>query len=79
MIKSLQLLIPFLLFLVSACNQVSNELQLAEQLLETAPDSILHILNKINPGNFESPSHRALYGLLYFEALDKKDKPLKPD
>ncbi len=56
-----------------------NELKLAERLIETRPDSALCILQKINPINLKSPSHRALYGLLYFEALDKEDKPLEPD
>ncbi|MFT3751498.1 MAG: hypothetical protein QM800_00965 [Paludibacter sp.] len=39
----------------------------------------MHILKKINASNYISPSHRAFYGLLYFEALDRADKQLEPD
>ncbi|MFT3751501.1 MAG: hypothetical protein QM800_00980 [Paludibacter sp.] len=46
--------------------------------METRPDSALHILEKINHADYKLPSYRALYGLLYFEALDKEDKPLEP-
>ncbi|MFT3751500.1 MAG: hypothetical protein QM800_00975 [Paludibacter sp.] len=56
-----------------------NELKQAEQLMETRPDSALHVLQKINLASYKSPSHKALYGLLYFETLDKLDKSLEPD
>jgi len=79
MIKKLLRFIPVFFLVLSSCNQVPNELLLAEQVMETRPDSALHILQKIGPASYKSPSHRALYGLLYFEALDKKDKPLEPD
>ncbi|HET7733156.1 MAG TPA: hypothetical protein VFK73_04890 [Paludibacter sp.] len=47
--------------------------------MEESPDSALHLLQKISPANYKSPSHRALYGLILFHALDKKEKPLQPD
>ncbi len=80
MITRLKILLPFfILLLLSACNQMPNELKQAERLMETRPDSALCILQKINLIDLKSPSHRALYGLLYFEALDKEDKLLGPD
>ncbi len=80
MIIQLRILLAFIIILLlSACNQTPKELKQAEQLMETRPDSALSVLQKINPINLKSPSHRSLYGLLYFEALDKENKPLEPD
>jgi tetratricopeptide (TPR) repeat protein len=56
-----------------------NEMKSAEQIMETSPDSALHILQHIQNVNAMSDGDRALYGLLYFQALDKNNKPLKPD
>ncbi len=56
-----------------------NELKTAEQLMETAPDSALHILQHLSPYKHDSGSKRALYGLLMIQALDKNLMPLKPD
>ena len=48
--------------------------------METNPDSALRILERIRTSNIMmSSSDRALYGLLYFQALDKNSKPLQPD
>jgi tetratricopeptide (TPR) repeat protein len=66
-------------FVATSCSLVPNELKLAEQLLETKPDSALHILQKLPPNHYSSESSRALYGLLLFQALDKNRLPLKPD
>jgi tetratricopeptide (TPR) repeat protein len=71
--------ILFICSLFASCSTVPNELRIAEQLMEDSPDSALRILQKSKPTDFKSPSHRALYGLLVFQALDKKDKPLQPD
>ena len=65
--------------LLVGCSFSPNELKLAEKLLETSPDSALKVLKKIQPLNTLSEADRALYGLLYFEALDKNGLPLKPD
>jgi len=51
----------------------------AEQLMETSPDSALHLLLQIKPNQSLSSADQALYGLLLFEALDKKYLPLQPD
>jgi len=64
---------------MSACSLVPNELTTAEQLMETAPDSALHILQHLAPANYKSDKNRALYGLLMIQALDRKHLPLKPD
>ncbi|MFT3754269.1 MAG: hypothetical protein QM800_15815 [Paludibacter sp.] len=62
-----------------ACSLLPNELKTAEQLIETAPDSALHILRHLSPGKYKSGENRALYGLLLMEALDKKQLSLTPD
>jgi len=56
-----------------------DELTTAEKLIETAPDSALHILRKMPPYKYKSGESRALYGLLMIQALDSKCLPLKPD
>ncbi|MDD4968087.1 MAG: hypothetical protein PHT07_01515 [Paludibacter sp.] len=63
----------------SNCSIMPNELDTAERLMETAPDSALHILQHLTPDKYKSDSKRALYGLLMIKALDKKILPLKPD
>ncbi len=62
-----------------ACSLMPDELKTAEELIETAPDSALHILQQLSPDKYASGENRALYGLLMIEALDKKYLPLKPD
>jgi tetratricopeptide (TPR) repeat protein len=64
---------------ICACSLVPGELKTAEQLIETAPDSALHILQNLSPGKYKSASNRALYGLLMIQTLDKNLLPLKPD
>jgi len=61
------------------CSVIPDRLKTAEQLIETNPDSALHILQKTPPTAFNSDAHRALYGLLLFKTLNKKLLPLKPD
>ena len=43
----------------------------AERLMETAPDSSLHILQQINPHKLYSSSNKALYALLMNQAMFK--------
>ena len=62
-----------------SCSFQPRELSVAEQLIETAPDSALHILQGLNPTKYRFDNNRALYGLLMIRALDKKMLPLKPD
>jgi len=68
-----------LCLLAAGCSIMPNELDTAERLMETAPDSALHILQHLTPENYKSDSKRALYGLLLIQALDKNILPLKPD
>ena len=56
-----------------------SELATAEQLIETAPDSALHILQHIPAYKLNYDKSRALYGLLMIQVLDRKHLPLKPD
>jgi len=66
------------IFLYS-CSAVPNELKTAEQLMETAPDSALRILQHINPRKLYTPSNKALYALLMSQALDKNDIKIESD
>jgi tetratricopeptide (TPR) repeat protein len=68
-----------LLLSLTACSLTPKELQRAEQLMEYAPDSSLHILQHISHKNYMSSSNKALYGLLMFQALDKNYLTLTPD
>lgn len=56
-----------------------DELKTAGQLVETDPDSALHILRQMPPYKYKSGENRALYGLLMVQALNSKYLPLKPD
>ena len=71
------LLLSNIIFL--SCSFQPRELSTAEQLIETAPDSALHILQGLNPSKYRFDNNRALYGLLMIRALDKKMLPLRPD
>jgi len=51
----------------------------ADQLMETAPDSSLHILQKINSRKYKRESNKALYALLMSQALDKNDVKVESD
>ena len=64
---------------LSACTDQPKELISAGKFMETAPDSALHILQNIQPELLQNPSHKALYGLLMFQALDKNYMTLQPD
>ncbi len=63
----------------AACSSMPDELKTAEQLIETAPDSALHILQHLSRDKYKTDASRALYGLLMIKTLDKKLLPLKPD
>lgn len=74
-----RIFIPFLFLWFVGCSVLPSEMKIAEQVMETAPDSALHLLQRIQPNHNLSDADRALYGLLYFQALDKNNLPLKPD
>jgi tetratricopeptide (TPR) repeat protein len=62
------------------CSLMPNEIKTAERMLETNPDSALHILQHMRTDKLMlSSSDRALYGLLYFQALDNNKMTLQPD
>lgn len=72
-----------LYFLISifflGCSAVPNGLKTAEELMDTAPDSALHILQQTNPHKLYSSSNKALYALLMSQALDKNNIKLESD
>ncbi len=65
---SLILLVSLLLI---ACKKTPAILIKAEEQMETAPDSALQLLKTTKLENFFLPSEKALYALLYCQALDK--------
>ena len=74
--------VPFLILLIIllvSCQQTSQKLRLAEEIIETQPDSALKILRKIDYKNQKSKGDKALYGILMFKALDKNYLTLAPD
>jgi len=76
--KRLRLLISFFCIILVGCSLMPNEMKQAERMMETSPDSALHILQHMQSVQTMTDANRALYGLLYFEALDKNNKPLQP-
>ena len=77
--KRLRLLISFFCIILVGCSLMPNEMKQAERMMETSPDSALHILQHMQSVQTMTDANRALYGLLYFEALDKNNKLLRPD
>jgi tetratricopeptide (TPR) repeat protein len=71
--------LSFIIIIFASCQQTSQKLRLAEEIIETQPDSALKILREIDYQNEKSDRNKALYGLLLFKALDKNDLDLKPD
>ena len=62
-----------------ACSFTPNELKVAEQQMETAPDSSLKILKKLQPQNINGAYNNALYALLMSEALEKNENKIESD
>ena len=56
-----------------------NEMKTAQKIMDTNPDSALHILQRMHPNQSFLDADRALYGILLFQALDKSNKTLQPD
>ncbi len=69
----------FLIVILTSCQQTSQKLRLAEEIIETQPDSALKILREIDFQNEKSDRNKALYGILMFKALDKNYLSLTPD
>ena len=59
--------------------KVREQLNEAERLIMTSPDSALHIIEAINMDGLRESKDKALYGLLYTMALDKNHMPLTND
>ena len=56
-----------------------NEIKTAQKIMDSNPDSALHLLQHMRPLRMLTDADRAIYGILYFQALDKNNKPLQPD
>lgn len=79
MINFFRILFLGLCFLLVGCNAADKDLMRADQLMETAPDSALHILQKIKSTKYNHSANRALYALLMSQALDKNDIKVESD
>ncbi len=62
-----------------SCSLMPNEMKTAQKIMDSNPDSALHILQHMHPNLSLPDADRALYGILLFQALDKNEKPLQPD
>lgn len=52
-------------------SEINRHMTAAERLMNSAPDSSLHILDKIHIGDLSSKEQKARYALLKSMALDK--------
>ena len=78
--RSIQFILSILICLsMLSCIHTSDKLEIAERLIETTPDSALHILQKIKINSFTIHSDKAKYALLMSEALDKNDIKVESD
>ena len=66
-------------FVLVGCSLMPNEMKTAQKVMDSNPDSALHILQRMHPNQSFLDADRALYGILLFQALDKSNKPLQPD
>ncbi|MEI6555862.1 MAG: tetratricopeptide repeat protein [Paludibacter sp.] len=73
------LILLFSIFMLHSCSIQPRELTTAEQLMETSPDSALHILQKFHYDKYILDKNKAWYGVLLMQALDKNILPLQPD
>lgn len=71
--------ISLLVVFLQGCSHTPEKLNAAEQLMDTHPDSALKLLRTIKPSLFISPAHKALYALLYSQAMDKNEIKLESD
>ncbi len=61
------------------CSLLPNELKVAEEMMETSPDSALMVLKMLSPIQLINPADKALYALLLSQAYDKTDSLLTSD
>jgi tetratricopeptide (TPR) repeat protein/DNA-binding CsgD family transcriptional regulator len=62
-----------LYLILFGCSHKSDELNSVEQIMETAPDSALYLLQRFNPSLLSARSDKAMYSLLMSQALDKNE------
>lgn len=70
----------FLVMTMIGCghrSQISEKLDVARQKMEESPDSALMVLQDISSQELHNAEDRALYGMLYVQAMDKNH--LDPD
>ncbi len=72
------ILFSAVILITTSCSRTNDRLLQAEQLIETAPDSAMTILQKFNYNSL-TDKEKALYGLLYVQVRDKKYLVLEPD
>ena len=72
----ISLLVFLICFLFQGCKSESDQLKIAERIMNTHPDSVITILKHLKPEIYKSNSNRALYGLLLFEYTESIDKKL---
>ena len=61
------------------CSLLPNELKVAEEIMETSPDSALMVLKMLSPIQLINPADKALYALLLSQAYDKTDSVVTSD
>lgn len=61
------------------CSLLPNELKVAEEMMETSPDSALMVLKMLSPIQLINPADKALYALLLSQAYDKTDSVVTSD
>jgi hypothetical protein len=62
-----------------SCSRQPQELKTAERIMESTPDSALHILKRVHSDKLTGASNKALYALLMSQALDKNDIKVESD
>lgn len=77
--RFLKYFVVLALFITAGCSMSPDELLSADKLMESRPDSALHILKKIHNTHFFSPSNKAFYALLLSKAYDKNDSLIVSD
>ena len=70
---------PFIYICFFGCSLLPNELKVAEEMMETAPDSALMVLKMVSPIQLINPADKALYALLLSQAYDKTDSLITSD
>ncbi len=75
------LYITLLLCVLLSCTSTpyTEHLQHIETIIESNPDSALAMLQTIDRNSLTNDRDKALYGMLYTEALDKNHEPIPDD